>query len=136
MARCYQAKREYDNAISQGKQALDIFRKNYDRHPDIADTVYLIGRFHHDKKDYEAARKLYMESLELNKDLGNRRVDWEWGRLKEAILTLCDDTKEDFQRKFDEIEGKKKDLDTITSIKADSQPVKVIKGWRYYCTVQ
>ncbi|CAH1259233.1 Hypp2201 [Branchiostoma lanceolatum] len=133
IARCYQAKREYDNAISQGKQALDIFRKNYDRHPDIADTVYLIGRFYHDKKDYEAARKLYMESLELNKDLGtilfflsNRRVDFEWGRLKEAILTLCDDTKEDFQRKFDviinytfEIEGKKKDLGTITSIKAE-----------------
>ncbi|XP_035673102.1 uncharacterized protein LOC118413681 [Branchiostoma floridae] len=70
MARCYQAKREYDNAINQGKQALDIFRKNYDRHPDIADTVYLIGRFHHDKKDYESARKLYMESLELNKELG------------------------------------------------------------------
>ncbi|XP_019636171.1 PREDICTED: uncharacterized protein LOC109478807 [Branchiostoma belcheri] len=137
MARCYQAKRQYDNAISQGQQALDIFRKNYDRHPDIADTVYLIGKFHHEKKDYESARKLYMESLELNKDLGDRRVDWEWGLLKDAILTLCDDTKEDFQRKFDEIEGKKKvPEETIASIKTEEQPVKIIKGWRYYCTVQ
>ncbi|KAI8485653.1 hypothetical protein Bbelb_366720 [Branchiostoma belcheri] len=114
MARCYQAKRQYDNAISQGQQALDIFRKNYDRHPDIADTVYLIGKFHHEKKDYESARKMYMESLELNKDLGDRRVDGSG-----------------------EIEGKKKvPEETIASIKTEEQPVKIIKGWRYYCTVQ
>ncbi|XP_078589317.1 uncharacterized protein LOC144869722 [Branchiostoma floridae x Branchiostoma japonicum] len=106
IARCYEALGDLDEAISHVRRAQKVLEGIYDSHPDIADCLYFLGKLSKDNGDPTSAMKYYKQSLEHTAELGDRRREYDWERLKDAIMEICPDQKRAWYcRQFEEIDG-------------------------------
>ncbi|XP_078588715.1 uncharacterized protein LOC144869358 [Branchiostoma floridae x Branchiostoma japonicum] len=105
-ARCYEALGDLDVAIRRVRRAQKVLESIYDSHPDIADSLYFIGKLNKDNGDPTLAMKYYKQSLEHTAELGNRRSEYEWKRLKKAIMEICkSQEKAWYRQQFEKIDG-------------------------------